>query len=186
MIYFRSGRHVVSVCAAIAMLAGCGGAGSGNGVVPTSGAPYDHLPNHKSFDYTGAAQYFTVPAGLRQIKVDARGAKGAGFTIIYGGRVRAVIPVTSGEKLIVLRQAVTLLEQLLVLTAAAVAPLAATSPRTGMAAVARPTCARAATRFWIASWSLAAAVVTVKLQYLRLQVHGRKGRWAHWRQRHRR
>jgi hypothetical protein len=38
---------------------------------------------------------------MRQIKVDARGAKGAGSRVVYGGRVRAVIPVISGEKLIV-------------------------------------------------------------------------------------
>ena len=100
MIYFRSGRHVVSVCAAIAMLAGCGGAGSGNGIVPTSDVP-DHLPNHKTFYYTGGARDFKVPAGLRQIKVDVRGAKGDGSPIVYGGRVRAVIPVTPGEKLVV-------------------------------------------------------------------------------------
>ncbi len=96
MLYCRT----LAICVAVAMLAGCGGSQPPIGVVPTSGAP-DHLPNHKSFDYTGAAQYFTVPAGLRQIKVDARGAKGAGSRIVYGGRVRAVIPVTSGEKLIV-------------------------------------------------------------------------------------
>jgi hypothetical protein len=40
-------------------------------------------------------------AGLRQIKVDARGAKRAGSRVVYGGRVRPVMPVTSGEKLIV-------------------------------------------------------------------------------------
>jgi hypothetical protein len=38
---------------------------------------------------------------LRQIKVDARGAKRAGSRVVYGGRVRPVMPVTSGEKLIV-------------------------------------------------------------------------------------
>ncbi|MGA8795652.1 MAG: hypothetical protein WB526_01125 [Candidatus Cybelea sp.] len=85
----------MSVCAAIAMLAGCGGAGSGNGVVPTGDVP-DHLPNHKALYYTGGARDFKAPAALRQIKVDVRGARGDGPPIVYGGRVRAVIPVTPG------------------------------------------------------------------------------------------
>ena len=92
-------RGALSTLAAVAMLAGCGGR-AGNGVVPISGAP-DHLPNHRTFNYTGGKQTFDVPAGARQIEVDMRGAKGAGSTEVYGGRVRAVIPVTSGEKLVV-------------------------------------------------------------------------------------
>ncbi len=87
------------LCAAAAMLADCGGH-VGDGVTPTSAAP-NSLPNRKSFDYTGGPQYFTVPAGVRQIKVIARGAKGAGSPVAYGGRVHAVIPVTPGEKLVV-------------------------------------------------------------------------------------
>lgn len=67
-------RFALLSCVALTTLAGCGGH-AGNGVVPNSAGP-DHLPNHKSFYYTGGAQQFTVPAGLRQIKVDARGAKG--------------------------------------------------------------------------------------------------------------
>jgi hypothetical protein len=82
------------------MLAGCGGAGAGNGVVPTSGAP-DKLPNHKTFNYTGAAQDFTVPAGVTHISVVARGAHGGGSPKANGGRVHVVIPVTPGEKLVI-------------------------------------------------------------------------------------
>ncbi|MFY9738831.1 MAG: hypothetical protein WAK11_07215 [Candidatus Cybelea sp.] len=102
-----------------AMLAGCGGH-AGNGVVPISGTP-NSVPGQHTFYYTGGAQDFTVPAGVRQIKVVARGAKGAGYRgpdggriigtfgvplgyysgDVYGGRVRAVIPVTPREKLIV-------------------------------------------------------------------------------------
>jgi hypothetical protein len=92
-------RYALSSCVAVAMLAGCGGHAS-NGVVPTSGAP-DHLPNHRTFSYTGGKQPFYVPAGARQIEVDMRGAKGAGSTEVYGGRVRALIPVTSGERLVI-------------------------------------------------------------------------------------
>jgi hypothetical protein len=97
MIDSRVGRYALGVCAAVAMLAGCGGHAS-NGVVPVDGVP-NSLANHKSFYYTGGAQDFTVPAGVTQLKVVARGAKGAGYFAGYGGRVRAVIPVTPGEKL---------------------------------------------------------------------------------------
>ncbi len=81
------------------MLAGCGGQGS-NGVMPT-GVPDSSLPHHKTFNYTGAAQDFTVPAGVTDISVVARGAKGGGSNGAHGGRVHAVIPVTPGEKLVV-------------------------------------------------------------------------------------
>jgi len=94
-------RRYAFSCVAVAMLAGCGGR-AGNGVVPTSGAP-DSLPNHKSFYYTGAAQDFTVPAGVRHVTVVARGAKGDGLgnRKANGGRVHATIPVTPGEKLVI-------------------------------------------------------------------------------------
>ncbi len=52
-------RYALVNCAAAAILAGCGGNAS-NGVVPINAAP-DHLPNHKSFYYTGRAQDFKVP-----------------------------------------------------------------------------------------------------------------------------
>ena len=68
------GRLTVSGCMAAAVLAGCGGSQTPIGVVPTGAAP-DHLPGQKSFDFTGETQYFTVPAGVRQIKVIARGAR---------------------------------------------------------------------------------------------------------------
>ena len=72
--------------------------------MPVDGVP-NSLANHKSFYYTGGAQEFTVPAGVTQLKVVARGAKGAGYFAGYGGRVRAVIPVTPGEKLALVRAA---------------------------------------------------------------------------------
>jgi hypothetical protein len=39
------------------------------------------FPDHKTFYYTAGAQYFTVPVGVRQIKVIASGAKGARGTM---------------------------------------------------------------------------------------------------------
>jgi hypothetical protein len=100
------GRFALSACVATAMLAGCSGHAS-NGVVPISGAP-DHLPNHKSFYYTGGEQDFKVPAGVTQLKVLTRGAAGGGDDNYegrdiqaLGGRVRAIISVTPGEKLAV-------------------------------------------------------------------------------------
>jgi hypothetical protein len=97
MIDFRLGRYALGICVAAAMLAGCGGQAS-NGVVP-SGAPEASLPNHKTFNYTGGAQHFTVPSGVGNLDIVARGAAGAGNPAARGGRVHATIPVTPGEKL---------------------------------------------------------------------------------------
>ncbi len=91
-------RYALGIIASLSMLAGCGGQ-AGGGVVP-SGVP-NTLPYHKTFNYTGVAQDFTVPAGVTQLKVIARGAKGAGKPIADGGRVHAIIPVTPGERLVV-------------------------------------------------------------------------------------
>src|SRR6478672_1964463 len=57
-----------------------------------------------TFSYTGSMQSFTVPACVGQITVDVRGAKGGTGYNVYsqggnGGRVQAVIPVTSGQVL---------------------------------------------------------------------------------------
>lgn len=61
----------------------------------------------QTFKYTGAEQWFTVPAGVSSVTIVARGAQG-GAARYYsapgggrGGRVYAQIPVTSGEKLAV-------------------------------------------------------------------------------------
>jgi streptogramin lyase len=50
------------------------------------------------FNYLGAQQNFTVPAGVTQLTVDAYGAAGGAG----GGYVQATIPVTPGESLAVL------------------------------------------------------------------------------------
>jgi hypothetical protein len=101
MIDFRSGRYALGICVAVAMLAGCGGH-TVSGLVAAIAGP-NTFPNHKSFYYTAGAQYFTVPARVRQIKVIARGARGTmdRGPVAYGGRVHAVIPVTPGETLVV-------------------------------------------------------------------------------------
>lgn len=55
------------------------------------------------FDYTGAAQTFTVPPCVTSITVDAYGAEGGtgspGIVGGKGGRATATIPVTPGESL---------------------------------------------------------------------------------------
>ncbi|MFY9739952.1 MAG: hypothetical protein WAK11_13025, partial [Candidatus Cybelea sp.] len=93
------GRFALLSCVGAAILAGCGGSQPSLSVVPTSGAPKsgapDHLPNHKSFYYTGAAQSFKVPTGVTRIDVVARGGAGGGLTYYddssgRGGRVHAV------------------------------------------------------------------------------------------------
>ena len=59
----------------------------------------------QTFSYTGAAQTFTVPAGVTSVIVDAYGASGGQAYIVgaggSGGRVQATIAVTSGESLTV-------------------------------------------------------------------------------------
>ena len=92
-------RCALTSCVALALLTGCGGNASTR-VVPVSAAP-DFLRGQKTFHYIDAAQHFRVPARVRQINVDARGAKGAGSQLVFGGRVRAIIPVTPGERLVV-------------------------------------------------------------------------------------
>jgi hypothetical protein len=104
MIDLRLSRYALGVCVAVATLAGCGGQAS-NGVVP-SGAPNSSLPYHKTFNYTGGAQAFKVPAGVTHITVVALGAHGAvgssdSGSVALGGRVYAVIPVTPEERLVV-------------------------------------------------------------------------------------
>lgn len=55
----------------------------------------------RTFDYTGAGQVFTVPAGVTRVTIAASGAAG-GSSIIPGGKgglVTASLPVTAGETL---------------------------------------------------------------------------------------
>jgi hypothetical protein len=102
MVDLRAGRYTLGAWAAVVMLTGCGGNTSG-GVLPMNATP-NTFPYHKSFFYTGAAQEFKVPAGVRQLSVVALGAHGSneyGKPVALGGRVHATIPVAPGETLVV-------------------------------------------------------------------------------------
>ena len=54
-----------------------------------------------TFEYTGAAQTWTVPAGANEVTFDLYGAQGAGAGGVFagglGGRATAIIPVTPGD-----------------------------------------------------------------------------------------
>src|SRR5580658_821441 len=96
LLSFRS--YALSSSLAMATLAGCGGP-AGNAVVPIDGAT-DARPGHHTFKYTGAEQDFQVPTDVKRITVIALGA-GGGTSGGRGGRIFAVIPVTSDETLAV-------------------------------------------------------------------------------------
>jgi hypothetical protein len=81
------------------------GARAGNGVIVvtwppagTSGA----ASGMQAFSYTGAPQFWTVPAGVHYVQVDAVGASGAGCCPGAGGEDVAVVPVTPGQMLVVI------------------------------------------------------------------------------------
>lgn len=69
----------------------------------TGGAPLNAGP--ATFNYTGASQTYTVPAGVTSIAIDARGAEGGpttdGTNVAggKGGRVQTTMAVTPGEVL---------------------------------------------------------------------------------------
>ena len=102
-------RSALSICAASALLAGCGGSS------PLTMAPgYQNnaqAPSgKKTFDYTGHPERFVVPSGVTKIKVDAIGAAGAGYSYSKGcygpcfgrgGRIEVQIPVKPRETLYV-------------------------------------------------------------------------------------
>lgn len=59
-------------------------------------------PGTQTFNYTGAAQTFTVPAGVTSVTIDAYGAEGLGFngfTPGQGGRAKGDLTVTPGQVL---------------------------------------------------------------------------------------
>jgi hypothetical protein len=106
--------YAVSVCAAAAMLAGCGGATSPSFQPPdtrgstlaqsVSSAVAVHdasCQGQRSFQYIGHAQRFRVPKCTRSIFIDALGAEGAYVFGGGGGEVSATIPVTPNAKLII-------------------------------------------------------------------------------------
>lgn len=97
------GRYALSISAAAAFFAGCGGSQSqiGAPVVPSYSG--DSFPHHKTFHYSGNRQSFRVPNNVTKLQVVALGAAGAGGRRYFGrgGRVYAIIPVQPGEKLYV-------------------------------------------------------------------------------------
>jgi hypothetical protein len=97
---FDFSRYVLANCVAAAMLAACGGSQLPMGAPSVIGEAQSH---HQTFDYTGKKQTFKVPAGVKLITVDARGAAGGGSYSGHqgglGGRVTAELPVTPGESL---------------------------------------------------------------------------------------
>lgn len=99
--------YAFSLSIAAAMLAGCGGSPSVRPLYATS----DTSSHQQTFQYTGGAQRFKVPAGVTTLNVVARGAEGGGvsgcgsagcyFEGGIGGRVHAQIPVKPGGTLYV-------------------------------------------------------------------------------------
>jgi hypothetical protein len=106
---WNSARFALSIGAAAALLAGCGGS-QPIGIPRVTSDRSDSLPHHHTFKYTGAEQSFKIPSGVTKITVVALGAAGSGLEgsgpclpdcFGRGGRVYAEIPVKPGEKLYV-------------------------------------------------------------------------------------
>jgi hypothetical protein len=85
------------------MLAGCGG--SQQAIVPaTTNAAAPSFRYDKTFSYTGEKEAFQVPRGVKWLRIIALGAGGASKANDAGGRggrVYAIVPVISGETLLV-------------------------------------------------------------------------------------
>ena len=92
-------RYALNTCVAAVLLSGCGGNAGSSGATPPVNVAGEGFSYHKTFTFTGAKQTFTVPTGVKRIKVIAVGAQGGGYFRGFGGRVFAIIPVTPGEKL---------------------------------------------------------------------------------------
>jgi YD repeat-containing protein len=79
------------------------GYNAGNGSVtiayPTLSTVGPGAPGVTLFSYTGAPQTFTVPPGVTQIAVDARGAQAASSPSGNGSRFLATLPVVPGQVL---------------------------------------------------------------------------------------
>ena len=105
-----SRRYALSVCAAAAMLAGCGGSTSpsfqapdtsqSNRIVSSAVVAHDaSCQGQQSFHYSGQSRNFTVPTCATSVYIDAKGASGERGG--SGGEVSANIPVASGQTLVV-------------------------------------------------------------------------------------
>jgi hypothetical protein len=95
-------RNALSIGAVVAILTACGGIAAG---IPLADRGVEGaFSHHQTFKYTGAAQTFTVPSDVTQIKIVALGGNGAGAAASpggYGGRVTGTFSVTPNERLIV-------------------------------------------------------------------------------------
>jgi hypothetical protein len=106
----KHSRNLVGAYLSVALLAACGG-----GSVPSSSAPTligpvqtPHKKDSQKFKYTGKEQSFMVPTGVTEVTVVAKGASGGGAASGsyeaapgLGGSLKAIIPVTPGELLII-------------------------------------------------------------------------------------
>jgi hypothetical protein len=105
-------HFTAGVCAAVIIIAGCGGGspspsfqppGSSDGTrtqrVSSVAVPDAACHGQQSFSYTGQSQKFNVPKCATTVYVDTMGAAGA--YCANGGQVSATIPVTPAETLIV-------------------------------------------------------------------------------------
>jgi hypothetical protein len=60
----------------------------------------DAIAQHtRTFNFTGRAQSFKVPKGVKAVTVDAYGAAGGAAHLALGERTRATVTVTQGETL---------------------------------------------------------------------------------------
>ena len=95
-------RYALTSCAAAALLAGCGGGQPPIDAQSSVSAISLSVSHHRTFNYTGTRQAFTVPSTVTKLQVVALGGTGAasaGSKLGYGGRVFALIPVTPHERL---------------------------------------------------------------------------------------
>ena len=101
-------RNLVGACLSAALLAACGG---GNVLSPSTPASIGTPLGSRTlavFNYSGRAQKFIVPTGMTELTIVVRGASGGGATSGsygaapgLGGGLKARIPVTPGERLII-------------------------------------------------------------------------------------
>jgi hypothetical protein len=100
-------RYALTLSVLAGFLAGCGGSQPPIGVVSLADGSKHARMHRRTFNYTGKAQWFKVPANITQITVGADGASGPSgqptnyckFTGGNGGIIKATIPVTPGERL---------------------------------------------------------------------------------------
>lgn len=100
-------RHVILTT--VALLAGCGGAANST-LSPSRNLPLATSKGSQTFSYTGARQTFIVPSGVASVTIAASGATGSQCSSSCygygapgtGAKVKATIPVTAGETLVVL------------------------------------------------------------------------------------